>query len=134
MKETAPPIIVTYEQLKDMINVGGVDNLADEIIYDLLLLIPCFVMHLRQRQVDAMKEYKLAKAVYQKTQAIEFLKADGKSVEVKKAQASVVEATLAAEHDMISAEVEYERIKDADTDWLELQQALKRIIDGRVKK
>ena len=91
-------------------------------------------MSLRDKQIEALRKYKEAKLMYQKVSAEAFLSSDGKSVEVRKAAASLMQEVIDAERELIDAEAEYERLKTMDSDWVELQQALKKIIDGRIKK
>jgi hypothetical protein len=125
-----PPIEISYEQLKQMLDVGGVDNLTDEHALELLLLIPCFIMSLREKEVDSFRNLKIAKSVYNKVNAEAFLNATG-SVETRKAAASIEANVFAAEQDYIRSEVNYESIRHAADDWLELCNGLKRLVDKK---
>jgi hypothetical protein len=125
-----PPIDVTYEQLKKMLNVGGVDNLELAQVHELLLLLPCFVMTLRERVMEAFKNFKQAKSLYQSVLSDKFLQAEG-SVEVRKMKASIDPDVMQLEQDMNLAEATYEYVRTSPNDWLELQQALKRLCDNK---
>lgn len=127
------PIDVNYEQIKRMLDVGGYDNLSEEQVYDLILLVPCYVMKLRENAIEAFHTYKAAKSNYQLVYAGAFLSADG-SVEVKKMKACMDEQVVYADKLLTEAESEYERAKQLPEDWLELQQALKRLADVKFRK
>ena len=127
------PIDVTFEQLKSMLDVGGYDNLTEPQLYELILMIPCYVMFARDEVSKLFHEYKLAKANYQREFSRAFLSLSG-SVESRKHEAGTVNSVYSAEVELIEKEVAYERIKNVPDDWLELLQALKRLCDVKYRK
>lgn len=127
------PINVTYGQIKSMLDVGGYENLPDTQVYDLILLIPCYIMGLRDNVLESFHEYKVAESSYNMEYAKAFLAAEG-SVEVKKMQASISENVVNAKQCLNEADGEYEKIRHAPDDWIELQNALKRICDVKFRK
>jgi hypothetical protein len=126
------PIDVTYDQIKRMLDVGGYENLPETQCYDLLLLIPCYVISMRDQVLGAFHVYKAAKASHQSAYAKSFLGTEG-SIEVKK-NACLDQSVIDADAMLTEAEGQYETIKHAPDDWLELQQALKRLADVKFRK
>ena len=128
-----PPIDVEYGMIKKLLNVGGVENLAEEIVQELIILLPCFVMKLRDNVFTAFTEFKEAKTAHDIAWAQAFLKAEG-SVELRKMTANCDAEVIKLQQWENAAEANYERAKNAPNDWIELQQGLKRLCDVKYRK
>lgn len=129
MTSFASPIEVDAQLIKDILKAGH-ENLTEEQCLSLIIYIPCYVMSLRQKILEAIYDAKVAKQEYQQAFAVAF-NDEGGSVEARKTKAAVNPNVFAAERAMIDKESFYEYIKNIPGDWIELQQALKRVLDNK---
>lgn len=127
------PIDVNYDKLKDLLK-GGLRSLDEDSICELLLLIPCFVMDLNEDANKAAIKARAAKIQYQRAFNIAMMGSEAKSAEMRRVEAGASPAVQNFEEALFRAEVEYDRLKSLDEEWLELQQALKRILDVKFRK
>lgn len=132
-EELTSPIPVDYKIIKKYLNTGGYENLPDEVIQELLLLIPGYIINLRSDVMDAFYKYKQAKALFDAAYSRAFIAEEG-SVDLRKHKASLDSDVMQLEDELFKAEGYYDLAKNLPYDWVEMQQALKRIIDMRYRK